>query len=1013
MIPANPIQHLVQHACTCQQRPPLMSKSRQPEPPGQKGPTNGRDQPPRLLSRGSASQQYTVPSQPPITLSDVKLPHSLYHHHPTGSLAINPGLAQEGPTFATTPATTSLEGRIKYPLPPKPSFLAAPLQHKSTRPPGPPSTSSHGPSHVKPHRGLSESNNVPLGGSSSGQGYGYQHSQWHVRQSSVLDDHQPHHIEAYHSQVSHVAAYTNNPPPSSGLVGAATGASPPPSDKSGWRRGLSFPQEQAFHDLQHATQVPASPFNQPPTPPFPPPILPLPSKTTNRISTPLTPPTAPAAPAAPSSPPPTPPLPPTPPPPAYAALPELGVNTVQKAPIGVSKGIDTVPGQDQGGHQLGREDVVAQGRPQKQVTLREQPSSSKNIGTQELGAEQSNPLSVWPTEGRKVQSDAGCAPLVRHTLKSQPFAPSNTHLAKRPKILHNPDVLASANLPDSKEHIVAKAKSTGPILATKRTSGHSVVDKNRGSLRAVPEQHSDGSSNINLSLATTHYVPSTSHSSTPSTVPDVSAKQTGIQLSKKMAVSVSQKHPAPITYDSVVAYLSSDSDSGSESESSIPLALLHTGKRKAHTGFDACNKAGPRSIKQQMTFKKPKLVIDISTGVSSAGGVDAPHRPTPVEGLLYGVDFETPGPLPPKQAQQYPVTRRFPQPARGPPTLEPSRVEPGVPPSLLHGYLSLSGPTQEEEAKDTSVQKSAPEPLFMPHSPSPEPSLSPGPSTSHVAQKHVASQMLFDSISSSSTGAPSIVEVQDSSSSSETMSSTAETAKAAPIIKLPSRLSRDSKFWRRAKVVLPLDPAKRQMLIQKGLYDVSSDDINPQELINQEQRPKDIRIGQQTTPTNPISSRIKSIIVLGGSKTVRVRSPSPIPQRFTAANGPQAATYSNVLCETLLDCCTVNECKWNHCAAILASENLLRLHFHKCHLNDGPEDDNHWKVQVGVNKWHFKRFKRDKSNYIEPVTVEFLFQCLWRTCDKETFSTHEKLLQHVIGKHISNTLTCPYDCWSN
>ncbi|TYJ54291.1 hypothetical protein B9479_005050 [Cryptococcus floricola] len=287
-----------------------------------------------------------------------------------------------------------------------------------------------------------------------------------------------------------------------------------------------------------------------------------------------------------------------------------------------------------------------------------------------------------------------------------------------------------------------------------------------------------------------------------------------------MAVSVSPKHPAPFTYDStsVVAYLSSDSDSDSESESSIPLGLLQTGKRKAHTGFDACNKASPRSIKQPMTYKKPKLVIDISTGVSLAGGVDAPHRPTPVEGLLHGLDFETPGSLPLKQAQPYPATTCLPQPARGPPTLEPSKVEPGVPPSPLHGYLSLSGPAQDEEAKDTSVPKSAPELLFMPCSPSPEPSLSPGSSTPHVAQRHVASQMLFDSIGSSSTRAPSIVEVQDSSSSSEAMSPTAEIAKAAPIIKLPSRLSRDSKYWRRAKVVLPLDPAKRQMLIQKGLY---------------------------------------------------------------------------------------------------------------------------------------------------------------------------------------------------
>lgn len=37
-------------------------------------------------------------------------------------------------------------------------------------------------------------------------------------------------------------------------------------------------------------------------------------------------------------------------------------------------------------------------------------------------------------------------------------------------------------------------------------------------------------------------------------------------------------------------------------------------------------------------------------------------------------------------------------------------------------------------------------------------------------------------------------------------------------------------------------------------------------------------------------------------------------------------------------------------------------------------------------------------------------RCMWRKCDEPYFTTKEKLLQHMLLKHVSDKLICPYGC---
>lgn len=42
--------------------------------------------------------------------------------------------------------------------------------------------------------------------------------------------------------------------------------------------------------------------------------------------------------------------------------------------------------------------------------------------------------------------------------------------------------------------------------------------------------------------------------------------------------------------------------------------------------------------------------------------------------------------------------------------------------------------------------------------------------------------------------------------------------------------------------------------------------------------------------------------------------------------------------------------------------------------------------------------------------LTYCHRCLWRRCDEPCFTTKEKLLQHMLSKHVSGKLICPYGC---
>ncbi|WVQ84067.1 hypothetical protein IAT38_006212 [Cryptococcus sp. DSM 104549] len=229
-------------------------------------------------------------------------------------------------------------------------------------------------------------------------------------------------------------------------------------------------------------------------------------------------------------------------------------------------------------------------------------------------------------------------------------------------------------------------------------------------------------------------------------------------------------------------------------------------------------------------------------------------------------------------------------------------------------------------------------------------------------------------------------------------------------------------------VVLPISNARRAWLIKKGIYNFAQHDyieaVGSASSIDQPASPvpptgagihlsllsRPITKPSPSPPTTSSRSAHKYILPSSGpSRAVRVRSPSPLPRRFVARGGPTLPEpYPSILNpETLLDRCTPRECTWHDCDAVMACESRLAMHVEKHAASDAPGLG---KVQVAVTKFVFEKYKGE-STRTEAVPGEWLYRCLWRDCDEPCFVSEKKLRQHIMGKHVSRVLMCPFqDC---
>ncbi|WWD22086.1 hypothetical protein CI109_106575 [Kwoniella shandongensis] len=218
-----------------------------------------------------------------------------------------------------------------------------------------------------------------------------------------------------------------------------------------------------------------------------------------------------------------------------------------------------------------------------------------------------------------------------------------------------------------------------------------------------------------------------------------------------------------------------------------------------------------------------------------------------------------------------------------------------------------------------------------------------------------------------------------------------------PVIELPMSRTKKSKVVRapvdRAKVVIPIRKRRREELIRRGCYDAFRDDDSEDEVVQKRRVHVSLRPMKITLPRGT------------HAHTVRPKDPEQIPLRFLYRPGPGLLEpYASILTEhSLLRRCSEHECGWKGCDAVLGSEELLRRHVEvRGHAKQG-------RLQAGVSHWVFSDRRRTMETQLIPG--EWLYRCFWKGCEEPCFNTEEKLVQHMLARHISRVLHCPYeDC---
>ena len=123
------------------------------------------------------------------------------------------------------------------------------------------------------------------------------------------------------------------------------------------------------------------------------------------------------------------------------------------------------------------------------------------------------------------------------------------------------------------------------------------------------------------------------------------------------------------------------------------------------------------------------------------------------------------------------------------------------------------------------------------------------------------------------------------------------------------------------------------------------------------------------------------------ARSARPREPESIPERFLARPGPAIIEpWASVLQESTLPKRTnLHRCGWKGCDADLASEWHLLRHVEK-------------------------RRHTAQGNFRAGLQGDMtLYRCHWRGCEQPCFMTEAKLTQHMVARHISRVLFCPYE----
>ncbi|KAK8846774.1 hypothetical protein IAR55_005862 [Kwoniella newhampshirensis] len=219
--------------------------------------------------------------------------------------------------------------------------------------------------------------------------------------------------------------------------------------------------------------------------------------------------------------------------------------------------------------------------------------------------------------------------------------------------------------------------------------------------------------------------------------------------------------------------------------------------------------------------------------------------------------------------------------------------------------------------------------------------------------------------------------------------------RAEPVIELMSSRRKQPRLVRapidRAKVVIPIRRRRREELIQRGCYDAFRDDDSEDETFQKRRAHVSLRPMKITLSRGP------------HAKSVRPQNPEPVPLRFLYRPGSGLVEpYASILTEhSVLRRCTEHACGWKGCDAVLGSEDLLRRHVEmRVHAKQG-------KMQVGISHWIFGGGKKTMETQLVPG--QWLYRCFWRGCEEPCFDTEGKLVQHMMARHVSRVLDCPYE----
>ncbi|WWC67718.1 uncharacterized protein I206_101630 [Kwoniella pini CBS 10737] len=194
----------------------------------------------------------------------------------------------------------------------------------------------------------------------------------------------------------------------------------------------------------------------------------------------------------------------------------------------------------------------------------------------------------------------------------------------------------------------------------------------------------------------------------------------------------------------------------------------------------------------------------------------------------------------------------------------------------------------------------------------------------------------------------------------------------------------------RAKVVIPMSKRRREELLSRGHYNPFRDDDSEDETLLQRRAHAGLR---------PVE-----LTVQRGARVIRPSSPEPIPQRFVARPGPALLEpFASILSEqSIINRSKECKCLWKGCDAILASENLLRKHVNAVgHARQGQEE-------VSTERWSWNARRTTER---EVIQGKWFYRCHWKGCNEPCFASHKALKQHLVARHISKVLRCPYqDC---